>query len=135
MSNADVDPRDVVKNDIATELIDYVDGDLDIRYRRHSASWLRVLQGDEQTKRHAPLVTAIASRWAMEAWAARLRDNCERPPEKRCGVAEAVPLKCRNVSPTSCLKCSALSSNAGYADTLQSEGKGSGRGPPGTTNP
>ncbi|WP_454617537.1 hypothetical protein [Bradyrhizobium cenepequi] len=49
ISNADIDnPRDAVgKDGMVPLLIDLIEGDRDVRYRRYKADWLRVLPGDD----------------------------------------------------------------------------------------
>jgi hypothetical protein len=52
MSNAALaDPRDAVddKGFVRGLLVDFVDGDLDVLYRRHTADWLRVVPLDAAT--------------------------------------------------------------------------------------
>lgn len=50
ISHAKVDdPKKVVNREgLVPVLLDIVDGDLDVPYRRHKADWLRVLPVDEQ---------------------------------------------------------------------------------------
>jgi hypothetical protein len=52
MSDATLaDPREAVDKDdfVRGVLIDFVDGDLDVLYRRHSADWLRIVPLDAAT--------------------------------------------------------------------------------------
>ncbi|WP_027581478.1 hypothetical protein [Bradyrhizobium sp. Ai1a-2] len=48
ISNADMEPRDAIgKDSLVPLLVDHIDGDHDIRYRRYRADWLRVLPLDD----------------------------------------------------------------------------------------
>lgn len=55
MSNADIEPKDAVEDGMVAVLVDAIDGDRDIRYRRFKADWLRVLAHDDEdeTEREA----------------------------------------------------------------------------------
>jgi hypothetical protein len=49
MSNADIEPKDAVgKDGSVAVLVDHVDHDVDVRYRRFKADWLRVLPIDDE---------------------------------------------------------------------------------------
>jgi hypothetical protein len=49
MSDASIDPQAAIAKDgSVAELVDYVDRDLDVRYRWFKADWLRVLPGDDE---------------------------------------------------------------------------------------